>query len=180
MTPPSRKEIISVLKAIFVSGIKKGVSRFHSCFIPLRLIRLTKHSIANLLPLFYPNGSLKPPSPIRGSTMCTSASASPSSADSTQNPPESFEYRNTSESYIEEFKNRTPSIRFDTVCSCKQPEHECSVCLNQFEPESEINQLSCGHLFHKVCLDKWLDYWNITCPLCRTPLLPEEEATCLW
>jgi len=110
----------------------------------------------------------------------TSASASPSSTDSTQNPPESFEYCNTSESYIEEFKNRTPAIRFDTVCSYKQPEHECSVCLNQFEPESEINQLSCGHLFHKVCLGKWLDYWNITCPLCRTPLLPEEEATCLW
>jgi hypothetical protein len=29
-------------------------------------------------------------------------------------------------------------------------------------------------------LEKWLDYWNITCPLCRTPLIPEDDATCLW
>ena len=111
----------------------------------------------------------------------SSSSASPPSPDSTQNPPEPFEFRLTSsESYIEEFRSRSPAIRFDTVYSCKQPEDECSVCLTQFEPESEINRLSCGHLFHKACLEKWLDYWNITCPLCRTPLMPEEEASCIW
>ncbi|CAI0459442.1 unnamed protein product [Linum tenue] len=27
-----------------------------------------------------------------------------------------------------------------------------------------------------VCLEKWLDYWNITCPLCRTPLMPEKDV----
>ncbi|XVE78287.1 hypothetical protein DITRI_Ditri13aG0132600 [Diplodiscus trichospermus] len=106
---------------------------------------------------------------------------SPSSpSDSVEPTPESFDFRlNTSDSYIEEFRSRTPAIRFDAVYSCKRPEHECSVCLTQFEPESEINCLSCGHLFHKACLEKWLDYWNITCPLCRTPLLPEEEASCI-
>lgn len=114
--------------------------------------------------------------------ICLSSSVSPSSSsDSTQNPTDSFEFHlSASESYIEEFKSRSPAIRFETVCSCKQPEHECSVCLTQFELESEINRLSCGHLFHKACLEKWLEYWNITCPLCRTPLMPEEEAYCFW
>ncbi|KHG03908.1 RING-H2 finger ATL43 -like protein [Gossypium arboreum] len=42
-----------------------------------------------------------------------------------------------------------PSTRYDAVCSGSQPEHDCSVCLTRFEPESEINRLSCGHLFHK-------------------------------
>uniref|UniRef100_A0A2P2MH54 Putative RING zinc finger family protein n=1 Tax=Rhizophora mucronata TaxID=61149 RepID=A0A2P2MH54_RHIMU len=84
------------------------------------------------------------------------------------------------EDYIEEFRSRTPVTQFDNVCSCEQPEHECSVCLTQFEPKSEINCLACGHVFHKVCLEKWLDYWNITCPLCRTPLIPEEDSSCFW
>ncbi|KAJ4842550.1 hypothetical protein Tsubulata_039555 [Turnera subulata] len=105
-------------------------------------------------------------------------SSSPSS-DYTEDPSESIElHANPADGYIEEFRNRLPAIRFDTVCSCKRPEHDCSVCLTRFEPESEINRLSCGHCFHKVCLEKWLDYWNITCPLCRSPLMGEEDTSC--
>ncbi|MED6213578.1 hypothetical protein PIB30_094776 [Stylosanthes scabra] len=91
-------------------------------------------------------------------------------------PSDSFEFLlSPSETYIEEFRSRTPTIRFDSVFSCEKPEHDCCVCLSEFEPESEINRLPCGHLFHKVCLEKWLDYWNITCPLCRNPLMPEDN-----
>ncbi|KAL5581681.1 hypothetical protein UlMin_014123 [Ulmus minor] len=86
-------------------------------------------------------------------------------------------HHNPAYSYIDEFRSRSPAIRFDSMSGCQQTEHDCSVCLSQFEPESEINHLSCGHLFHKVCLEKWLDYWNITCPLCRTPLLSEEDTS---
>lgn len=112
----------------------------------------------------------------------------PSSSSSSQSAQSSTEYLENSsasillyqthpDTYIEEFRSRTPTVRFDTICGCKKPyERECSVCLTNFEPESEINHLGCGHVFHKVCLDKWLDYWNITCPLCRTPLMPEEES----
>ncbi|XP_058787221.1 probable E3 ubiquitin-protein ligase XERICO [Vicia villosa] len=103
--------------------------------------------------------------------------ASPPSSSSTSD--DSFEFHlSPSDDFIEEFRSMTPTLRFESVCSsCKEPEHDCSVCLTQFEPESEINYcLSCGHLFHKVCLEKWLDYWNITCPLCRTPLIPEDDA----
>jgi hypothetical protein len=116
-----------------------------------------------------------------------SSTSTPSQDYISQNSPESSSYEfnlSPSDDFIEEFRSRTPTLRFDTVCSsscCKEPEHDCSVCLTQFEPESEINYcLSCGHVFHKVCLEKWLDYWNITCPLCRTPLIPEDDATCLW
>ncbi|XP_050941538.1 probable E3 ubiquitin-protein ligase XERICO isoform X1 [Cucumis melo] len=82
--------------------------------------------------------------------------------------------------YLDMFRNRYPRIRFDKVQSSERREHDCSVCLTQFEPESVINHLSCGHLFHTECLEKWLDYWNITCPLCRTPLMSEEEKSCFW
>lgn len=115
----------------------------------------------------------------------SSASSSPSSPPSSEDYTESnrsLEFcHDPSYTYIEEFRSRTPAMRFDAMCGCEEDrEHECSVCLSQFKPESEINHLACGHLFHKVCLEKWLDYWNITCPLCRTPLLPEEEISCFW
>ncbi|KAJ6401500.1 hypothetical protein OIU84_016828 [Salix udensis] len=111
----------------------------------------------------------------------SSPSASLPSSDNAEDTIDSFEFHfSPPENYIEEFRSRMPSIQFDTVCCCKQPEHDCSVCLTQFEPESEINRLSCGHIFHKMCLEKWLDYWNITCPLCRTPLMAEEDASCFW
>lgn len=93
-------------------------------------------------------------------------------SDSTGTPSEPVD------SYNEEFRSRTPTIRFDAICSF---EHDCPVCLTQFDPESEINCLSCGHLVHNVCLEKWLKFWNITCPLCRTSLLSEEETwSCVW
>ncbi|KAG9133529.1 hypothetical protein Leryth_019438 [Lithospermum erythrorhizon] len=59
---------------------------------------------------------------------------------------------------------------------------ECSVCLCEIEEGDEVRELSCDHLFHRECLDKWIiGYGNITCPLCRSyvkmpsriPLFPE-------
>ncbi|PUZ52020.1 hypothetical protein GQ55_6G237000 [Panicum hallii var. hallii] len=49
---------------------------------------------------------------------------------------------------------------------------DCRVCLARFEPESVVNRLPCGHLFHRACLETWLDYDHATCPLCRLRLLP--------
>ncbi|EYU30627.1 hypothetical protein ABFS82_11G061300 [Erythranthe guttata] len=45
---------------------------------------------------------------------------------------------------------------------------ECSVCLNRFEAEEEVSELSCKHFFHKGCLDKWFDKQRVSCPLCRS------------
>ncbi|GAA0155010.1 hypothetical protein LIER_12837 [Lithospermum erythrorhizon] len=77
-----------------------------------------------------------------------------------------------SESYMDEFRSRRPAIRYDSLCN--SPKQECSVCLTEFKPDSEINCLPCGHVFHKLCLEKWLKYWNVTCPLCRNCMLPHE------
>ncbi|EPS60064.1 protein binding protein [Genlisea aurea] len=52
----------------------------------------------------------------------------------------------------------------------------CTICLNEFELNAEVNRLCCGHIFHAFCLEKWLNYWNPTCPLCRSHMShPEEE-----
>lgn len=80
------------------------------------------------------------------------------------------------ETSIEEFRSQLPAISYDSVCSYKQLEHECTVCLTEFNPEAVINHLSCGHVFHEICLEKWLKYRNLTCPNCRKHLVCLEDV----
>ncbi|KAL2546553.1 E3 ubiquitin-protein ligase [Forsythia ovata] len=49
---------------------------------------------------------------------------------------------------------------------------ECAVCLCKIDDGDEIRELSCNHLFHRVCLDRWLGYGHVTCPLCRNNVKP--------
>ncbi|KAD2394415.1 hypothetical protein R6Q59_012871 [Mikania micrantha] len=79
-----------------------------------------------------------------------------------------------SRAYMNELRSMIPTLRYDSLsCTTKQ---ECSVCLIEFNPDAEINRLSCGHVFHKSCLEKWLNYWNLTCPLCRNHMIAPKET----
>lgn len=100
---------------------------------------------------------------------------------SIEGPLDPFEGRGSpSGSYMEEFRSRTPAVRYDSLCISNHPTQECPVCLADFNHDVEINRLSCGHVFHKLCLERWLKNWNVTCPLCRDYIMPQEgeEDTC--
>eukprot|EP01083_Nonionella_stella_P021550 59735_1 len=43
---------------------------------------------------------------------------------------------------------------------------KCSVCLQSFEPNTQIGRLMCNHMFHRSCIYHWLKT-NSKCPLCR-------------
>ena len=53
----------------------------------------------------------------------------------------------------------------------KIKEHVCPICLEEIEVGEYQRQLSCSHVFHKKCIDKWIiaDV-NCSCPLCRMDL----------
>lgn len=74
----------------------------------------------------------------------------------------------------EEFRFRCPAGRFSSFLR-RPAEQDCAVCLTRFDPDSEANRLPCGHFFHKACLEKWLCHWNVTCPLCRAHVLPDDD-----
>ncbi|XP_057815975.2 brassinosteroid-responsive RING protein 1 [Cryptomeria japonica] len=49
----------------------------------------------------------------------------------------------------------------------------CPICLSSFQGDDEIRELyNCCHIFHRNCLDKWIDQHQDGCPVCRSPLLP--------
>ncbi|XP_050226542.1 brassinosteroid-responsive RING protein 1-like [Mercurialis annua] len=65
-----------------------------------------------------------------------------------------------------------PVVKFSDLVD---PPDSCAVCLVEFEDQDEIRRLTnCRHIFHKSCLDKWVGYDQKTCPLCRTPVIPED------
>ncbi|KAJ7956876.1 Zf-RING_2 domain-containing protein [Quillaja saponaria] len=68
--------------------------------------------------------------------------------------------------------------KYPTICYTKKPKPEqhldCSVCLSEFKDGEKIRNLHCKHSFHRDCLDKWLQKYWATCPLCRNKVLPEE------
>ncbi|KAE8731484.1 putative E3 ubiquitin-protein ligase XERICO [Hibiscus syriacus] len=51
---------------------------------------------------------------------------------------------------------------------------ECAICLCKIDEDDEIPELRCDHLFHKVCLDRWVGYRRSTCPICRSSLTPRQ------
>nr|GME06717.1 E3 ubiquitin-protein ligase RHA1B-like [Ipomoea batatas] len=65
-----------------------------------------------------------------------------------------------------------PVVKFSELVEAPE---SCAVCLYEFDGEDEIRRLTnCRHIFHRNCLDRWMDHDQKTCPLCRTPFIPED------
>jgi E3 ubiquitin-protein ligase RNF115/126 len=50
----------------------------------------------------------------------------------------------------------------------------CTICVNSFELDENINELECKHLFHTSCLSEWVKYKS-DCPVCRHCIHTVEE-----
>jgi hypothetical protein len=48
----------------------------------------------------------------------------------------------------------------------KNDREMCSVCFEKFIDSDICRELKCKHLYHQICIDKWLNE-HITCPVCR-------------
>ncbi|KAK9059377.1 hypothetical protein SSX86_021997 [Deinandra increscens subsp. villosa] len=52
----------------------------------------------------------------------------------------------------------------------------CTVCLDCVDGCDLIREVvNCKHVFHRECLDGWVDVGQINCPLCRSMLLPPKK-----
>ncbi|CAK9137042.1 unnamed protein product [Ilex paraguariensis] len=50
----------------------------------------------------------------------------------------------------------------------------CTVCMEGFRSGEDGKQVPCGHLYHEVCIIKWLSLHN-SCPLCRFQVSVKER-----
>ncbi|XP_022737304.1 E3 ubiquitin-protein ligase RHA2A-like [Durio zibethinus] len=79
--------------------------------------------------------------------------------------------------FIERFGDDHEQVEKNTICT---------VCLDSMEKNDEMRELcKCSHVFHKECLDTWVNEGQVTCPLCRSTLYPDRidwtgRATCSW
>lgn len=45
-------------------------------------------------------------------------------------------------------------------------QEKCIICIEEYQSGLYKRNLSCNHVFHKKCIDKWLQQTN-KCPICR-------------
>ena len=63
--------------------------------------------------------------------------------------------------------DKIPLVDFSDL---QTDEKACSICLDEFEQNSTIRKITCGHLFHVECIDKWLTENSYKCPVCRSEI----------
>merc|ERR1739838_344860 len=48
----------------------------------------------------------------------------------------------------------------------------CAICIENFETGSQVRYLTCGHPYHKKCIDPWLIEKG-SCPQCKVDVLKQ-------
>ncbi|XP_010936897.1 E3 ubiquitin-protein ligase RHA2A [Elaeis guineensis] len=69
----------------------------------------------------------------------------------------------------------TRSFIYEAPPSAEKEEVDCVVCLCGLADGDRVRRLACCHVFHSKCLDGWFDQMNLSCPLCRSPLVAAER-----
>ncbi|CAN8308965.1 unnamed protein product [Cochlearia groenlandica] len=66
-----------------------------------------------------------------------------------------------------------PPTKLEEMTRVNTPE-SCRICQEDFDGGEEVRCMkNCIHVFHKICIDRWIHDDQMTCPLCRTPILPD-------
>lgn len=50
----------------------------------------------------------------------------------------------------------------------------CPICFGE-QGDGNTHRTSCGHIFHKTCVEKWKACGRTSCPMCRKQFLEVEE-----
>ncbi|CAE7078486.1 unnamed protein product [Rhizoctonia solani] len=56
----------------------------------------------------------------------------------------------------------------------------CLICLDDYADDEDLRIMNCKHMFHKDCVDRWMETGRNNCPACRTKgveTTPAQEST---
>lgn len=87
-----------------------------------------------------------------------------------------FNYRKKGLEEAKAASNNLPTFSYKSSTT-DQEAAECCICLSNFEDGHKVKVLpKCSHRFHSECVDKWLRNCS-NCPLCRTPLVEDQDSS---
>ncbi|MQL83596.1 hypothetical protein Taro_016104 [Colocasia esculenta] len=60
-----------------------------------------------------------------------------------------------------------PTVKYNRESFSSRGDAQCSICLAEYEEKEMLRIMpACGHEFHRICIDMWLQKQS-TCPICR-------------
>ena len=68
--------------------------------------------------------------------------------------------------YSESFDQTYVDAMTPEATEAKEDMSTCPVCIEDIMKGDEVRRLDCKHVFHKMCIDKWLRV-KFSCPMCR-------------
>lgn len=79
-----------------------------------------------------------------------------------------------SEQYVPMSASVSAPIRVEEEFDSDDDDGACAICLEEFETGQEVRLLACSHIYHRHCIDPWLQSSSNCCPLCKreVPNLP--------
>ena len=60
-------------------------------------------------------------------------------------------------------------ITLENIAELNENKKKCIICLETFKEKDKLISLPCLHLFHRQCINNWLEYEHY-CPLCKLDL----------
>ncbi|PXF46163.1 hypothetical protein BWQ96_04040 [Gracilariopsis chorda] len=121
-------------------------------------------------------------SPVQSIPNKSAAGPAPSTPPPPAGPPTDQPNRTRTESQPGSSSAHAPQLLSPTRppedAESEEEEPICAVCLEEFEPGQQVRQLACSHLYHRTCIDPWLQSSSNSCPLCKReiPSLPPPPA----
>ena len=76
------------------------------------------------------------------------------------------------EDYYNNINNNNKIKNNDCYSANKYHINNCVICFENFKLNEKIIKLNCFHIFHKECIENWLNKNNI-CPVCKNKYLYE-------
>ena len=70
--------------------------------------------------------------------------------------------------------NKLPEYIINDVSKLPKNKNECTICIEEFKNGDCLITLPCLHLYHKECIENWLNE-ELNCPVCKFDLKKMKE-----
>jgi len=61
---------------------------------------------------------------------------------------------------------KLPTMSYHVADHTEEDQPMCAICMSDFEEHDHLRELPCGHRYHVLCIDKWLQNHD-ECPMCK-------------